>query len=56
MNPDLMGQWDVVPITCFACAARDRENREASEARSSGRIGDGALDGLYFAVTRRPDL
>lgn len=47
------GAYEVVPINCMACGARDAEVRKASEARQSGRYGDGAFDGLFFAVTER---
>jgi hypothetical protein len=53
MDPDNAGAYEAVPLTCFACAAKDRETREAGEARSSGRYGKGALDGVFIAVHRR---
>lgn len=52
MDPENVGAYEVVPVNCFACAARDRENRAAAEARSNNAMADSAFDGLYFAVTR----
>jgi hypothetical protein len=49
MDPDMHGMFEVVPVQCFACAAKDAEEREVSE----GRLPKAALDGVYFAVQER---
>lgn len=52
-DPDRDGTYEAIAVQCFACAARDAENRRASEARASDRMGSSSFDGLYFAVTER---
>lgn len=53
MSPEMDGAYEAVPLQCFACAAKDAETRRAGEARSSGRYGKGAMDGLFIAVHQR---
>lgn len=47
------GAYEAEPVHCHACAARDAESRRAAEARHSGQYGNGAFDGLYFAVREK---
>ena len=54
MNEDHAHEWVVVPLTCHACAARDRENRVAAQEKQAGKFGDAAFDGVFFAVTHQP--
>lgn len=46
------GAYEAVPLQCFACAARDAEQRAVSEARGSNDYGDGSFDGLLIGITR----
>lgn len=51
--------YEVVPVMCFACAARDAEQRsvaerlDTAEHRRSGGIDRSAVDGTYLAVVRK---
>lgn len=56
MDPANDGAYVASPIQCFACATKDAEMRRAAKARSSGQYGDGAFDGVYFAVERREEV
>ena len=53
MDPEMHGRYEAVPLTCFACAERDAESRNASESRS--KFAAHAFDGVYFAVQERGD-
>lgn len=53
MDPKRDGEYEAIPLQCFACAARDAEARRAAEARSGDTYGSSAFDGLYFAVHER---
>ena len=52
MDPETDGGFEVVPVACFACAARDAEERHASELIDGG-MNRSAFDGIYFAVQER---
>lgn len=49
------GRYETVPVHCFACAARDAENRDVAKARRSESYGEGSFDGLYVGVRMIPD-
>ena len=53
MDPDADGAYESVPLTCFACAARDAENRAVSDARSKESQTSTSFDGLYIGVQKR---
>jgi|GEM_PF-2776015 len=46
------GLYEAVPVHCFACAARDAENRQIGKARSDGSMGDGSFDGLLIGLKK----
>lgn len=52
MDPAMDGAYEAVPLHCFACAARDAENRAIADARSSESHGTGSFDGLYVAIRK----
>lgn len=54
-DPERATHYEAVPLNCYACAARDAEQREAVNAKSSNRFGDAAFDGLYVSVVERGD-
>lgn len=56
MDPKHSDDYEAIPVHCFACAARDAEERQAHEARGSGEFGGGAFDGLRFAVSKRGEF
>lgn len=43
------GMYEVIPVQCFACAAKDAEEQEASD----GNLPKAAFHGVYFAVQER---
>jgi hypothetical protein len=53
------GAYEVHPVTCFACAVRDAEQREVSEridtpdSRKAGGIDRSTVDGTYMVVTKK---
>jgi len=49
------GKYEAVPVHCFACAARDAENRAASKARSSDSMSDSSFDGLLIGIKKIED-
>ena len=53
MNPDNDGMYEAVPVTCFACAARDAETRAINQARSDQSHGSGSFDGLLISIQKR---
>ena len=55
MDPANSESYEAVPVTCFACAARDAEKRHAQEIRGSGEMGSGAFDGIYLTVSKKGD-
>lgn len=54
-DPANHGAYEAVPLQCFACAARDAENRAAADARSNNRVGPGSFDGLYVSIIPKGD-
>ena len=55
MSEAMDGAYDAVPMHCFACAARDAENRQISADRASEKFAPASFDGLYVAITERRD-
>lgn len=55
MSESMDGVYEAVPLQCFACAARDAENRRINADRADDRYGSAAFDGLYVAITERGD-
>lgn len=53
MDPANSEAYEAVPVTCFACATRDAERRQASEAMHGSKYGKSAFDGLHIGVTER---
>lgn len=53
MDPARDGSYECEPLQCFACAARDAEQRRASQAKHGDAFGGGAFDGIYFAIRER---
>lgn len=45
--------YEAVPVTCFACAARDAERRHAHDEMQNDRIGKAAFDGLLVGVVKK---
>jgi nitrous oxide reductase accessory protein NosL len=55
MQPENQTAYEAEPVQCWACAARDAEDRKAQEARNGGSWGMGAFDGLKISVQRRDE-
>lgn len=53
MDPKMDGLYESVPLTCYACAARDAESRAVGEARSNETQSSASFDGLYIGVQKR---
>lgn len=53
MDGEMNGAYEAVPLNCFACAARDAEQRAVGEARSNKSYSESSFDGLYIGVKRR---
>jgi hypothetical protein len=59
MDTDNEGHYEAVPMTCFACAARESEQRSVSERidtadnRGSGKLSRESVDGVYIGVAER---
>lgn len=44
------GAYEAVAVHCYACAARDAENRRIGQARQGDDFGSGSFDGLYVSI------
>jgi hypothetical protein len=55
MDPANARAYEGVPVTCYACAARDSEKRRASAAISGGQYSDEAFDGVFVVVVAREE-
>lgn len=59
MAEDAEGKYEAVPLTCWACAARDAEQRSVSEridtpeSRRRDGIDRSAVDGTFLIVRKK---
>ena len=59
MDPANEGEYEVVPVTCWACAARDGESRAVSEridtpdSRKPGGLDRSSVDGTFLLVKKK---
>lgn len=53
MDPENSEAYEAVVLTCFACAKREAQSRQAGEDSRSGKYGAAAFDGLKIGVTEK---